>query len=43
VPGFFAYELSPFLFISISLLLLLSFDAAVSPKFIDAINELYPT
>jgi hypothetical protein len=43
VPGFFAYALSPCLFISIGLLLLLSCDAAVSSKFVDALNELYPT
>jgi hypothetical protein len=43
VPGFFAYALSPRLFISIGLLLLLSCDAAVSSEFVDALNELYPT
>jgi hypothetical protein len=43
VPGFFAYALSPCLLISIGLLLLLSCDAAVSSKFVDAPNELYPT
>jgi hypothetical protein len=42
VPGFFAFALSPCLFISIGLLLLLSCDAAVSSKFVDARNELYP-
>jgi hypothetical protein len=43
VPGFFPYALSPCLFFSIALLLLLSCDAAVSSKFIDALTELYQT
>jgi hypothetical protein len=43
VPAFVACALSPCLFISIGLLLLLSCDAAVSSKFVDALNELYPT
>jgi hypothetical protein len=42
-PGFFAYALSPCLFISIAALLLLSCDAAVSSKFVNALKELYPT
>jgi hypothetical protein len=43
MPGFFTIALLPCLFISIGRLLLLSCDAAVSSKFVDALNELYPT
>jgi hypothetical protein len=39
MPDFFAYAQSPCLFISIALLLLLSCDAAVSSKFIDALDR----